>query len=54
MNVRENGKWKTIPIEIVLEFLRELALLTPDNMELAWSRPNTRRERESFRFFNMR
>lgn len=45
---------KVIPIETVLEFFLELALFTPDKIQLAWSRPSTRKVRESFRFFKIR
>lgn len=41
-------------MERVLEFFREPALLTPDNIELAWSRPNTRNVRESVKLLKIR
>lgn len=39
---------------MVLEFFLEFTLLTPDRIALAWSLPNTRKVRESLRFFKIR
>lgn len=43
-----------IPIKVALEFRLVFALLTPDKMELACSRPKMRNERESLRLLKIR
>lgn len=39
---------------MALEFRLVFVLLTPDRMELAWSRPRIRNDRESLRLLKMR
>lgn len=45
---------KPLPMDDVFEFFLEFALLTPDRIAFAWSRPKTRNVRESFKFFIIR
>lgn len=45
---------KVIPIKVAFEFLLVFVLLTPDKMELAWSRPRMRNVRESLSPFKIR